>query len=165
MLRVSATDLPLAGWPLPVNPITTPPLVDLHPETSGSWCCSASLSPDLPNSLQTPGCKHSDKELQLFTFTQTKERGREGGRLVLREGKEGGGRGREATSQHLFLKAQTPLSVSRLCYALLPSSELSGPLLPALISDLDRVSSVKPSNSNTSWALCWSLLMACVLVS
>lgn len=88
---------------------------------------------------------------------------------MLREGKErkeGGEReAREATSQHLFLKAQTPLSVSRLCYALLPSSELSGPLLPALISDLDRVSSVKPSNSNTSWALCWSLLMACVLVS
>lgn len=95
---------------------------------------------------------------------------------MLREGKErkeGGEReAREATSQHLFLKAQTPLSVPMICCALLPSSELSlhllPPSLPDLISGLDRessVSSVKPSNSNTSWALCWSLLMACVLVS
>lgn len=114
MLRVSATDLPLAGWPLPVNPITTPPLVDLHPETSGSWCCSASLSPDLPNSLQTPGCKHSDKELQLFTFTQTKERGRVGGREEASaergKGKEGGGRegGQRGNQSAFVLKGTDP---------------------------------------------------------
>lgn len=138
---------------------------------SGSWCSTASLSPDLPNSLQTPGCKHSDKELQLFTFTQTKERGRAGARrLVLREGKErkeGEREGEQRGNQSAFVLKGTdpPFSFkAMLCSAFFIRALC--PLLPALISELDRVSSVKPSNSNTSWAVLVSAhLLACVLVS
>lgn len=64
-----------------------PPLLSLRPlrrpSPSVVWVRQAAcMSPDLPNSLQTPCCKQSDKELCPFAFTPTNsstaERGREG---------------------------------------------------------------------------------------
>ncbi len=99
-----------------------PPLLSLHslgrPSPSVVWVRQAArMSPDLPNSLQTPCCKQSDKELCPFAFTPTKsstaEREREG-----TQGKEKGEwprerRVNEAYSQHLLLKAQRHLSLAR----------------------------------------------------
>lgn len=76
------------------------------------------MSPDLPNSLQTPCCKQSDKELCPFALTSTNgsTTAREG-RGSARKGKGGvaekKARVKEAYSQHLHLKAQGHLSLAR----------------------------------------------------
>lgn len=75
------------------------------------------MSPDLPNSLQTPCCKQSDKELCPFSLTSTNGSTTERGEGA--QGKEKGGvaerkaRVKEAYSQHLRLKAQGHLSLAR----------------------------------------------------
>lgn len=84
-----------------------------RPSPSVVWVREAArVSPDLPNSLQTPCCKQSDKELRPFAYKRQqrgekeRERSKGKGGVCLRKA-----RVKEPYSQHLRLKAQGHLSV------------------------------------------------------